>query len=175
MRFLATKLRGVFVIEPDRIEDERGFFARTFCREEFAARGLCAEFVQCSIAFNRREGTLRGMHWQAAPHEEAKLVRCTRGAIYDVALDLRPGSPTLRQWVAAELSAENRKALYIPPGVAHGLQTLVDDTEVFYQISEFYHPELQRGARWDDPAFGIRWPLPLSVISDRDSAYDHTG
>jgi dTDP-4-dehydrorhamnose 3,5-epimerase len=171
MRFTPTALPGVWLIEPERIEDERGFFARVFCEREFAAHGLETRWVQCSVSFNRRQGTLRGMHWQAAPHEEVKLVRCTRGAIFDVALDLRPGSATFRRWTAAELTAANGRALYIPCGVAHGLQTLADDTEVCYQISEFYHADLQRGARWDDPAFGIVWPPGERILSERDARH----
>jgi dTDP-4-dehydrorhamnose 3,5-epimerase len=170
--FTETKLKGAFVIEPERIEDERGFFARTFCEREFEARGLNARVAQCSISFNRKKGTLRGMHYQVAPHEEAKLVRCTRGAIYDVIIDLRADSPTFRQWVAVELTEDNRRMLYIPEGFAHGFQTLEDNTEVFYQISEFYHPESARGVRWDDPAFGIDWPPEdQRVISARDQDY----
>jgi dTDP-4-dehydrorhamnose 3,5-epimerase len=171
MLFTETKLKGAFIIELERLEDERGFFARTFCQEEFAAHGLCTQFVQCSISFNKKKGTLRGMHYQVAPHKEAKLVRCTMGAIYDVILDLRSESPTFKQWVAVELTAENRKMLYIPEGLAHGFQTLVDNTEVFYQMSEFYHPESARGVRWEDSAFGIEWILPITGIAEKDVAY----
>ena len=170
MQFTETILKGAFVIEPERIEDNRGFFARTFCRTEFQGHRLNADLVQCSISFNRRRGTLRGMHFQVAPHTELKLVRCTRGAIYDVILDLRPQSPTFARWVAVELSAENRRMLYIPEGLAHGFQSLVDDTEVFYQVTEYYAPECSRGVRWNDPAFHIRWPFEPSVISERDRA-----
>jgi dTDP-4-dehydrorhamnose 3,5-epimerase len=166
--FTATPLPGAFILELERHADERGFFARTWCREEFAARGLETALVQCSISWNAKRGTLRGLHYQAAPHEEVKLVRCTSGSIYDVILDLRPGSPTWRRWVAVELTADNRRQLYVPRGFGHGFQTLADDTEVFYQISTSYHPESQRGARWDDPAFGIRWPVPEPILSDRD-------
>ncbi len=172
MIFRPTKLPGVYVIEPERREDERGFFARVWCRDELAAHGLNPDLSQCSISFNRRRGTLRGMHWQAAPHAEAKLVRCTQGAIYDVALDLRPDSPTYRQWVGAELSAANRHALYIPEGCAHGFQTLTDDSEVLYLISTPYHADAARGARWDDPAFGIEWPAAAErVIAPRDRSW----
>lgn len=172
MIFAETKLKGAYIIEPERLEDERGFFARTFCQEEFAAHGLRTRFVQCSISFNKKKGTLRGMHYQVAPHEEAKLVRCTMGAIYDVIIDLRPGSPTFTQWVAVELTAQNRKMLYIPEGLAHGFQTLEDDTEVFYQMSEFYHPECARGVRWDDPVFGIKWPkIHHRIVSEIDQRY----
>jgi len=170
--FCETKLKGAFIIEPERLEDERGLFARTFCQEEFRAHGLDPRVVQCNISFNRKKGTLRGMHYQIAPYEEAKLVRCTRGALYDVAIDLRPESPTFKQWIAVELTAENRRMLYVPEGFAHGFQTLEDNTEVFYQMSEFYHPECTRGGRWDDPAFGIEWPpVEQRLISPRDQEY----
>lgn len=173
MVFLATKLPGVQVVEAEKLEDERGFFARTFCRQEFEAHGLDTRVSQCSISFNKKKGTLRGMHYQAAPHAESKLVRCTAGAIYDVAVDLRPDSPTFKQWQGVELSAQNRRALYIPAGCAHGFQTLADDTEVYYQISEFYHSESARGVRWNDPAFGIDWPEAQGrVISVRDMDYE---
>lgn len=172
MIFTETRLAGAFVIDPERFEDARGFFARTWCRREFAERGLVTDLAQCSVSYNAREGTLRGMHFQVEPHAETKLVRCTRGAIYDVALDLRPGSPTFRQWAAVELTAENRRAFYIPAGMAHGFQTLTDDTEVFYQISEFHHPRSARGVRWDDPAFGIAWPeTGARTISERDASF----
>ena len=167
-----TKLKGVFLIDLERKEDERGFFARTWCRNEFEQRGLNPRLVQCSVSFNKHKGTLRGLHYQAAPHEEAKLVRCTRGAIHDVAVDLRPDSPTYLRWTAAELTAANGRALYVPEGCAHGFQTLADDSEVLYQISEFYCPESARGARWDDPAFGIEWPPAVRrILSERDAAY----
>jgi dTDP-4-dehydrorhamnose 3,5-epimerase len=169
--FTEAKLRGVFVIDPERHEDERGYFARTWCRREFAEHGLSTDLAQCSVSFNKRKGTLRGIHYQAVPHEEAKLVRCTRGAVYDVVLDLRPDSPTFTQWIAAELSAANGRMLYIPEGYAHGFQTMTDDTEVFYQIAEFYHAELTRGVRWNDPAFAVRWPFPPVVMSARDQSY----
>ncbi|MDE3179938.1 MAG: dTDP-4-dehydrorhamnose 3,5-epimerase [Acidobacteriota bacterium] len=170
MIFAETKLRDVFIIEPERLQDDRGFFARTFCQEEFRAHGLKTEFSQCSVSYNAKKGTLRGMHYQTAPYEEAKLVRCTRGAIYDVAFDLRPGSSTLRQWAAAELTAGNRRMLYVPEGCAHGFQTLEDETEVFYQISTPFHPESARGLRWNDPAFAIDWPLPNPILSKRDGS-----
>ncbi len=171
MKFTETTLKGAFVIEPDRIEDERGFFARTFCRREFEAHGLNPDLVQCSVSFNLKRGTLRGMHYQVAPHAETKLVRCTRGAIYDVIVDLRPQSRTFRQWVAVELSANNRLMLYIPKGLAHGFQTLQDETEVFYQISEWYSPEHAHGVRWNDDAFRIRWPIADPIISVRDQTH----
>jgi len=170
--FIETKLKGAFIIEPERLEDERGFFARTWCQREFAAHGLNPRLVQCNISFNKKKGTLRGMHYQVAPYEEAKLVRCTMGAIYDVIIDLRPDSPTFRQWITVELTAKNRRMLYIPEGFAHGFQTLVDSTEVFYQMSEFYHPECARGIRWDDPVFGIEWPPERErLISLKDQNY----
>jgi dTDP-4-dehydrorhamnose 3,5-epimerase len=171
MKFTPTKIAGVWILEPERHEDDRGWFARTWCAQEFREHGLVAEFTQCSMSFNRRKGTLRGMHWQVAPHEEAKLVRCTRGSMFDVALDLRPSSPTFRQWVGAELTAENGQALFIPEGCAHGFQTLADDTEVFYQIAGEYHPASGRGVRWNDPAFRIAWPLAEPLLSLRDRAF----
>jgi dTDP-4-dehydrorhamnose 3,5-epimerase len=163
---------GAFVIEPEPAWDERGFFARTWCRREWRERGLTAELAQCSISYNARAGTVRGMHYQAGAHAEAKLVRCTRGRIYDVVVDLRSGSPTFTQWTAVELGADDRRMVYVPEGCAHGFQTLTDATEVFYQISAFYEPASQRGVRWDDPAFGIVWPeAPSRVISSRDRAF----
>ena len=171
MIFTATAVPGVFVVEPERRDDERGFFARTFCAREFAERGLDARIAQCSVSYSPRRATLRGLHYQAAPHAEAKLVRCTRGEIFDVAVDLRPGSTTFKRHVALTLSAEDRRAVYIPPGCAHGFETLTDDTEVLYQISEFHVPEAARGMRWDDPAFAIQWPLAPAVISERDRSY----
>jgi dTDP-4-dehydrorhamnose 3,5-epimerase len=171
MLFKETKLKGVFVVELELINDERGFFACAWSPDEFEKQGLNPRLRQCNISFNNRRGTLRGMHFQEQPHEEAKLVRCTRGSMYDVAVDLRPDSPTRYQWAAVELTANNRRMLYIPEGFAHGYQTLADDTEVFYQMSETYHPESARGFRYDDPVFGVKWPLPLSVISDRDRSY----
>lgn len=171
MKFSETALKGAFIIEPERIEDERGFFARTFCRREFEARGLNPDLVQCSISFNHQRATLRGMHYQSAPHAEAKLVRCTRGAIYDVIIDLRPQSPTFRRWVAVDISAENHLMVYVPEGFAHGFQTLQDETEVSYHISEFYSPERARGVRWNDPAFAIGWPIADPVISARDQTH----
>jgi dTDP-4-dehydrorhamnose 3,5-epimerase len=168
MIFRETPLAGAWVLEPERIEDERGFFARTWCSCDFAELGLDPTIAQCSLSFNHRRGTLRGLHLQAAPHEEVKLVRVTRGAVWDVIVDLRPGSPTFRKHFALVLSAENRNELYIPKGMAHGFQTLEDETEVFYQISEFYAPESARGVRWDDPGFAIPWPEPVTVISEKD-------
>lgn len=172
MKFVPTSIEGVWIVEMERHHDERGWFARTWCVKELGAHGLDTSIVQCSSSFNLRRGTLRGMHYQAAPHEEAKLVRCIQGAIHDVALDLRAASPTFRQWVAVELSSENGRALYIPKGCAHGFQTLVDNTEVFYHISTPFHPDSTRGVRWNDPAFGIEWPPePRIIQSDRDRNY----
>jgi dTDP-4-dehydrorhamnose 3,5-epimerase len=171
MRFLETSLAGAFVVELDRHQDERGFFARSFCTAEFAAAGLNAVFVQCNVSFNAHRGTIRGMHWQAAPHEEAKLVRCTRGSLHDVLVDLRPTSPTHRKWMAVELSAANHRQLYVPPGIAHGFQTLEPDTEVFYLMSASFHPECARGLRWDDPTLAIEWPIAGPVLSERDRAW----
>jgi dTDP-4-dehydrorhamnose 3,5-epimerase len=168
MIFRDTPLPGVYVLEWEPRADERGHFARLWCRKEFAERGLSAEFVQCSLSFNEHRGTLRGMHYQAAPFAETKLVRCTRGAIYDVALDLRPRSPTYCRWVSAELTPDNRRMLYIPEGVAHGFQTLEDGSEVLYEIAAYYNPEASRVVRYDDPAFGIAWPLPPVHVSERD-------
>ena len=171
MIFNKTGIPGVFVIELDLNPDARGFFARTWCENEFRDHGLAPRIAQCSISFNERKGTLRGVHYQAPPWQEAKVVRCTEGSLYDVALDLRPDSPTYRQWFATELSAANRRALYIPEGCAHGFLTLEDETEALYEISEFYHPEAGRGVRWNDPAFAIVWPLEVKVISERDRSY----
>ena len=171
MIFTETRLKGAFLIEPERFEDERGFFALSWSRAEFGARGLSARLVECNISFNRRRGTLRGMHYQLAPHAQAKLVRCTMGAVYDVIVDLRPDSPTFKQWVAAELSADNRLMLYVPEGFAHGFQTLEDGSEVFYQMSDVYAPQSARGVRWDDPAFRIAWPPGERVINARDRTY----
>jgi dTDP-4-dehydrorhamnose 3,5-epimerase len=173
MRFIETPLNGAWVVDLDLLGDERGWFSRTFDAEEFAARGLNPAVVQCNASFNAREGTLRGMHYQAEPHGESKLVRCVRGAIFDVAVDLREGSPTLRRWHGVQLSAENRLAFYIPPGLAHGFQTLTPDAEVLYQMGHPYVPEAARGVRWDDPAFAIEWPEPAGerTISERDGAF----
>lgn len=169
--FSETTVTGVFLVGFQTMPDQRGFFARSWCQQEWDRAGLNPRLAQCNVSFNLRRGTLRGMHYQAAPHAEAKLVRCTRGAIYDVAVDLRPDSPTFLRWAAAELTADNRRALYIPEGCAHGFLTLEDNTEVFYQMSEFYHPEAARGVRWNDPAFGIEWPAEVKVISERDRSY----
>jgi dTDP-4-dehydrorhamnose 3,5-epimerase len=179
MIFTETKLKSAYIIEPEGIEDERGFFARTFCRKEFESHGLNPDLVQCNISYNKKKGTLRGMHYQIAPHEEAKLVSCVRGAIYDVIIDVRPDSPTYCQWIGVELTAHRLpiivpfKMLYIPEGFAHGFQTLEDNTLVFYQMSEFYHPQSARGIRWDDPMFAIQWPIHDKIISNKDKSYDN--
>lgn len=164
-------MNGAYVVEPEPHGDARGFFARTFCAREFEAKGLATVFVQCSVSLNRERGTLRGLHFQIAPACEAKLVRCTAGALYDVIVDLRPDSPTYLQHVGVELTARNRCALYIPQMFAHGFQTLENDTEVFYQISGFYAPDLARGLRFDDPKLDVKWPLPTAAISDKDRAW----
>lgn len=167
-----TKLKGAYVIEPEKFEDVRGFFARSFSQQEFREHGLRTEFVEAGISFNVRKHTTRGMHYQTEPHTQAKLVRCTRGAIYDVMIDLRPASPTYKQWFAQELTAENRFMLYIPENFAHGFQTLEDGSEVFYQLSDCYSPGSERGFRWDDPAFGIQWPVTEGIIiNERDLGY----
>jgi dTDP-4-dehydrorhamnose 3,5-epimerase len=174
--FTETPLAGAFVVDIEPLPDERGFFARTWCQREFEARGLETHFAQCSVSVNTYSGTLRGLHYQAAPYEEVKLVRCTAGAIFDVIVDLRPESPTLARHYSVLLSAMNRRILYVPRGFAHGFQTLEDNTEVAYQISEFYQPEYARGVRWDDPAFGIVWPTTANrIMSDRDRTYLHFG
>jgi dTDP-4-dehydrorhamnose 3,5-epimerase len=169
--FSETKLKGAFVLELEKQEDGRGFFALTWCEREFANHGLRPNFTHCGIAFNHKRGTLRGMHYQADPHAESKLVRCTAGSIYDVVIDLRSGSPTFTQWTAVELSARNRRVLYIPENFAHGFQTLEDNTEVSYQISNINATECGRGIRWNDPAFAIQWPDDRPILSDRDKNY----
>ncbi|MFT4039954.1 MAG: dTDP-4-dehydrorhamnose 3,5-epimerase [Thermomicrobiales bacterium] len=171
MQFTSTALPGVWLVDLEPIADERGFFARAWCQYEFAAHGLDAELVQCNISWNPHQGTLRGLHYQAEPHGEAKLVRCTRGAIRDVAVDLRPDSPARLQHIGVDLTAENRRALFIPAGCAHGFQTLAPDTEVFYQMSHAFVPGASRGVRWDDPALGIVWPEGTRLISERDRAW----
>jgi len=171
MNFKETRLKGAFIVEPDIFEDTRGFLARSWSREEFAARGLDAGLEQCNISFNHRQGTLRGMHFQIAPFGQTKLVRCTMGAIHDVIIDLRPESPTFRQWVGVDLTARNRLMLYVPRDFAHGFLTLEGETEVFYQISEIYAPESERGVRWNDPAFGISWPDEVRIVNERDQTY----
>ncbi len=172
MKFTETPLKGAFVIDIEPVEDERGMFARTWCEEEFRKHGLNTSIKQCNVSLNRRRGTLRGMHFQRPPHGEVKLIRCTRGAIHDVIIDLRPESPTFRQSFAIRLTERNHTMLYVPEGFAHGFQTLEDHSEVFYQMSAFYHPAAAAGVRWNDPAFGIRWPeAEERIISDRDARY----
>jgi dTDP-4-dehydrorhamnose 3,5-epimerase len=171
MLFTETPLRGAFLIRLEKRVDERGYFARTFCQREFEDHGLNSRVVQCNVSFNQRKGTLRGMHWQAPPFEEAKLVSCVRGAIYDVIIDLRRGSPTCMRYFATELSGASGNMLYVPEGFAHGFQTLEDNSEVFYQMSQFYSAEHARGLRWDDPAFGITWPHDDRIINERDRNY----
>jgi dTDP-4-dehydrorhamnose 3,5-epimerase len=171
MIFEPAGLAGAWTLAVERHHDERGYFARLWCAEELAAHGMTTVLAQASLSYNRLAHTIRGLHYQAAPKEEAKIVRCLRGAIYDVLLDVRRESPTFGQWVARELTADNGLALYVPEGVAHGFQTLADDSEVLYMISEFHDPDCARGIRWDDPAFAVAWPHPPSVISGRDRMY----
>ncbi len=175
MIFSPTPLAGACVVELEPVADDRGFFARAFCREEFEAHGLNPQLAQSNISFNRRRGTLRGLHYQAAPYAEAKLVRCTQGAIWDVIVDLRADSPSYKRWHAVELSAGNRRALYVPEGFAQGFQTLADDSEVLYLMSQFYRPDAARGLRWDDPALGIAWPIADPQLSDRDRSLPRLG
>jgi dTDP-4-dehydrorhamnose 3,5-epimerase len=171
MRFQELRLPGVYAIDLEPIEDERGWFARTWCADELAALGLDDAVKQCSLSFSRRKGTLRGLHFQADPFAEAKVVRCTRGSIHDIVVDLRPDSPTCFQWAAIDLRAGDGRSLYIPKGLAHGFQALEDATEVFYQISQFYDAGSRRGIRWNDPFFRIEWPLPDPLLSERDRSY----
>ncbi len=171
MLFTELQLKGAYLIQIEEKSDDRGFFARSWCQNEFKRQGLNPKLVQCNISFNKFEGTLRGMHYQVAPYEEAKLVRCTMGAIYDVIIDLRPKSITFKKWIAVELTAENRYTLYVSEGFSHGFQTLSDNTEVFYQMSEFYHPECARGIRWNDSMIGIKWPIENPILSERDKSY----
>ena len=171
MRFIETPLAGAFVVEMERLADARGFFARSWCAREFADRGLNAALVQCNVSFNKRRGTLRGMHFQVAPHGETKLVRCTRGSIHDIIVDLRPASATYLQHFAVELTAGNRTMLYIPEGFAHGFQSLEDESEVFYQMSDYFVPACARGLRWNDPALALSWPLSDPILNDKDKAW----
>jgi dTDP-4-dehydrorhamnose 3,5-epimerase len=171
MIFRETELKSSFIIEVERLDDDRGFFARGWCKREFESQGLVSRLVQANISLSNKGGTLRGMHYQIAPYEETKLVRCTRGSVYDVIIDLRPDSSTYKKWLGVTLSAGNHKMLYVPEGFAHGYQTLEDDTEIFYHVSEFYTPTAERGVRPDDPAFGINWPLEVQVISDKDKSW----
>ena len=173
MRITETKLNGAFLIELEYFKDERGFFARVWSNHEFAAAGLTASFVETNLSFNEKKGTLRGMHYQLPPYEQVKLVRCTRGRIYDVIIDLRPGSPTFKQWLAVEMSADNHLMLYVPGEFAHGYLTLDDNTEVVYQTSSYYAPENGRGVSWNDPAFNISWPAEPLVMIDRDRNYEN--
>ncbi len=171
MKFTETPIGGVLLVDLEPVHDERGFFARMYCEEEFRSRGLEPRIAQSSMAHNARKGTLRGMHFQRDPHAEVKLVRCTSGSVYDVVIDLRPGSPTFRHWFGTELTARNRRMLYIPHGIAHGYQSLEDETEISYQMSTPYLPEAAAGVRWDDPAFAVRWPLEVTAITERDRSY----
>jgi dTDP-4-dehydrorhamnose 3,5-epimerase len=171
MRFIPASLTGVFAIQPEPVRDSRGFFARTFCVREFAERGLETQFVQHSISYNAARGTLRGMHFQVAPYGEVKIVTCIKGAIRDVVLDLREGSPTWGRWEAFDLTAANRRSLYIPEGLVHGFQTLESESEVSYLISAFHEPQASRGVRHDDPTFAITWPLPVAAISEKDLSW----
>lgn len=171
MVFTEVTLKGAFLIDVERREDSRGFFTRTFCMQEFEARALKASVAQCNVSYNLRMGTLRGLHYQAAPADEAKLVRCTSGGIHDVIVDMRPDSSTYLQHVAVKLTAQNHRALYVPEGFAHGYQTLTDGAEVAYQMSSFYAPALERGLRYDDPVLSIAWPVPVSVISRKDQSW----
>lgn len=171
MIFTETKLKGAFILELKKIEDERGFFARSWCQKEMEEHGLTAQVVQTNVSFNPKKGTLRGMHYQVAPHEESKLVRCTRGSIFDVIIDLRPGSETYKQWQGVKLTSDNYRMLFVPEGFAHGYMTLEDNTEVTYQVSQFYTPGAEQGIRWNDPAFNVDWPLTPSILSEKDKAH----
>lgn len=168
MQFTETKLKGAYIIDIERLEDERGFFARTWCQKEFHDHNLNSKLVQCSVSYNAKKGTLRGMHYQTEPFEECKLIRCTRGSIYDVIVDIRQASATYGQYIDVVLSSENRRMLFVPEGFAHGFLTLEDNTEIFYQMSEFFAPNHSKGFRWNDPAFGIKWPDEIRIISERD-------
>ena len=168
MNFIETKLKGAFIIDLKRIEDERGFFARAWCQDEFKAHNLNPRMVQLNVGLSRRRGTIRGMHYQTSPSEEAKLARCTKGAIHDVIIDLRRGSPTHKQWIGVDLTDDNRRMLYVPEGFAHGYQALTDDAEMYYQTTQFYAPASATGVRFNDPAFGITWPLPVELVSPQD-------
>lgn len=168
MKFTELDIAGVYLITLEPYRDERGFFARAWCRHEFEEHGLAPHVAQVNVSYNKHAGTLRGMHYQMPPYGETKLVRCTRGAIYDVVIDMRPDSPSFRSWVGAELTADNRQMLYVPENFAHGFITLTDNTEITYQVSQFYTPEAERGVRYDDPAFGIEWPVPIRVVSEKD-------
>ncbi len=176
MKFFRTELEGAYIIELDRLDDDRGFFARAWCHTEMKEHGLAARVAQANVSFNTRAGTLRGMHYQVTPYEETKLIRCTRGALFDVIVDLRRDSPTFKKWMGVELTAQNYKLLYVPAHFAHGFITLEDDTEAMYLVSEFYTPGAERGLRWNDPEFGITWPRPVEVISEKDTNWpDYPG
>jgi dTDP-4-dehydrorhamnose 3,5-epimerase len=171
MIFQETSVKGAFILEIERLEDERGFFARSWCQKELQTHSLVSHVVQENISFNKQKGTLRGMHYQAPPYGEAKVVRCTRGAIFDVIIDLRLESPTFKQWIGVDLTSDNYKMLYVPENCAHGYITLDDSTEATYLVSQFYHRELERGVRYDDPAFRVRWPIEVRVISEKDKSW----
>jgi dTDP-4-dehydrorhamnose 3,5-epimerase len=171
MIFKESKLKGAFVIDLEKHQDERGFFARTFCRKELETHGLISDVAQANMSLSKARSTLRGMHYQKAPHEETKLVRCTRGALYDVIIDLRPESPTYKQWIGVELSADNYRMLFVPKNFAHGFITLAEDTEVTYMVSQYYAPGAELGIRWNDPQFAIQWPIDLAVISEKDASW----
>ncbi len=172
MKLIPTALEGAYIIDIEKIYDERGFFARSWCSDEFRSRGLSDNVVQCSVSFNKKRGTLRGMHYQKTPHEETKIIRCSRGAIYDVIIDLRPESATFKQWLSCELTVENRRMIYVPKGFAHGFQSLEDNTEVFYMVSQYFHPESSGAVRWNDPQFAIDWPEEQNrIISVRDNCF----
>jgi dTDP-4-dehydrorhamnose 3,5-epimerase len=171
MIFTETKLKGAYIIDVKRIEDERGFFGRSYCQHEFETFGLNTNAVQANVSYNKKKGTLRGMHMQLAPFEETKLVRCTRGAIYDVIIDMRHNSETFKQWIGVELTADSYRMLYVPEGFAHGFITLEDNTDVTYQVTQFYTPGAEKGYRWNDPAFNIQWPIEPILISEKDQAH----
>jgi dTDP-4-dehydrorhamnose 3,5-epimerase len=171
MNFTETKLKGAFIVEIEKLSDDRGFFARSWCQKEFEAHGLDSNLVQANVSYNHQKGTLRGMHYQIEPYQECKLIRCTRGAIYDVIIDLRPDSPTYKQWTGVELTADNYTMFFVPQDFAHGFQTLMDETEITYQVSQFYTPGSERGIRFDDPVFNIRWPQAVTIISDKDRTW----
>lgn len=169
MKFIETKLKGAYIVEMEKMEDHRGYFARAFCAKEFEAHGISPNVAQANMSGTLRKGTVRGMHYQVAPASEPKFIRCVRGAIYDVIIDMRPDSPTYREYVGVELTADNRRAIYVPDHFAHGHQALTDDVEIFYLVGEFYTPGCERGVRHDDPAIGIEWPLPVTVLSEKDA------
>jgi len=171
VQFTETKLKGAFIIEIEKLEDDRGFFARSWCRKEFESHGLTAGVVQANVSYNHQKGTLRGMHYQIEPYQECKLIRCTRGAVYDVIIDLRPDSPTYKQWTGVELTADNYTMFFVPQDFAHGFQTLMDETEITYQVSQFYTPGSEKGIRFDDRSFNIQWPLDVTIISDKDRTW----